>query len=146
MERAKIGRPHSGKGQMKTWEAVWQRGRKHACHRGCKNSGLLSRDWTSQATQALKVAVGSPKAGGLQTQFGPLPGKGQSVCQPGGRRNNRNLEKKDTFLLEFLSLWNTDCRITLGKQSACQMHGSIEPNLDNQNLWGPAWVYDKYHR
>ena len=64
------------------------------CYQG---TGRLKQD-------RLRVAVGSPKAGGLQTQFRPLPGKGRSVCQLGGQRNNRNPEKKDTFLLEFLSL------------------------------------------
>ena len=86
---------------MKTWEAVWQRGRKYACHRGCNNSGLLSAEWTFQAREALKVAIGSPKAAGLQTQFG---GKGRPAVQPRGQWNNRNSEKKDNFLLEFLSL------------------------------------------
>ena len=29
VQGAEKGRPQSGRGQMKTWEAVWERGRKH---------------------------------------------------------------------------------------------------------------------
>ena len=118
------------------------------CYRGCRNSGPLLREWASQAKENLEVAVCSPKAGGLQTQFSPLSDKGRSALQQGGQGSNGNPERKDNFLLELLSLWRFCCRITLRSrgQSACKMHRSVEPNLDNQNLLGFTRVFDKYPR
>lgn len=55
--------------------------------------------------------------------------------------SNGNLERMESFLIAFLSLQNTCCRIPLESKRTCKKHSSLEPNTDYQNLLGFCLEY-----
>lgn len=128
---------------MKTLKAVWKRGGKHVVRRAAETvvcdqgSGCLRQSEYGGCSWVTPRKVGS--------KHNSVPCLAKAGCPlawpPEGQRGNGNLERTESFLIEFLSLQNTCCRFTLESKRTCKTHRPLEPNTDDQNLLGSCLGY-----
>lgn len=128
---------------MKTLKAVWKRGGKRVVRRAAETvvcdqgSGCLRQSEYGGCSWITPRKVGS--------KHNSVPCLAKAGCPlawpPEGQRGNGNLERTESFLIEFLSLQNTCCRFTLESKRTCKTHRPLEPNTDDQNLLGSCLGY-----